>query len=119
MTRIAVPCDNGQVSAHFGHAPEIRFFNIENGSIASEESLTPPPHEPGVLPAWIAEQGATVVLAGGMGGRAVQLFEQHGIAVVTGVSVMDAKTAVESHLHGTLTAAQNACNHGANPCPGH
>ena len=113
MKRIAIPCEGDQLSAHFGHAPQFLFFDVDpqTKQITAEEALTPPPHEPGVLPAWVAQQRATVILAGGMGGRAQQLFAQHGVDVVVGVPSGPARAAVEAYLNGQLTSGENLCDH--------
>ena len=112
--RLAVPCEAGQVCPHFGHAPEFAFFdaNPDTGNIEKEETLPAPPHQPGVLPQWIAEQGATIVLAGGMGGRAVERFAQHSVEVVIGVTTVTPREAVEDYLKGNLQAGANPCDHG-------
>ena len=70
---------------HFGHCEQFALVDVdEDGPQAAEapRSLTPPPHEPGLLPRWLHEQGADVVIAGGMGQRAQQLFAQSGIRVL-------------------------------------
>ena len=73
--------------------------------------LTPPPHEPGLLPRWLHEQGADVIIAGGMGQRAQQLFAQSGIKVVVGAPADAPERIVESYLSGTLVSGQNFCDH--------
>ena len=55
--------------------------------ITGTNYLTPPPHEPGVIPRWLHEQGATTIIAGGMGMRAQQIFAENNITVVTGAAV--------------------------------
>ena len=119
--RIAIPCENERICTHFGHAPQFGFFTTsqETGQVEQTEYLTPPAHEPGVLPQWISQQGADVVLAGGMGGRAVALFEQAGVRVVLGVQGNDPCAAVEQYVQGTLASGDNACGHdstGGSPC---
>ena len=52
--------------------------------ILKREDVVPPPHQPGLLPPWLAERGVKVVIAGGMGQRAVALFNQQGIQVHVG-----------------------------------
>ncbi len=111
--RIAIPCEDERVAAHFGHAPQFALIDVDEQTKAVGEVgfVTPPPHEPGLLPRWLAEQGATVVLAGGMGGRAQDLFEQAGIAVVIGVQQPDPKQAAEAYVQGTLASGTNPCDH--------
>jgi predicted Fe-Mo cluster-binding NifX family protein len=112
--RVAVPCEEDRISAHFGHAAQFTFFDTDRdrGTIEKEETLASPPHQPGLLPQWIAEQGATVVLATGMGGRALQRFAEHGVSVVVGVTMSDPRQAVEAYLRGELQAGANVCDHG-------
>ena len=73
--------------------------------------LVPPPHEPGVIPEWLSQQGATVVLVGGMGERAQQIFESKGITVVCGIVPEEPLEIVKKYLTGVLTGGENACNH--------
>ena len=112
--RLAIPCEGNQICAHFGHAPEFTFFDVnpDTGQIENEHVLAPPAHQPGVLPQWVAEQGATVVLATGMGGRAVDRFAQHGVEVVIGVTTADPRAAVEAYVKGELQTGANVCDHG-------
>lgn len=111
--KIALPIANGKLCMHFGHCDVFAFYTIDETSkkIESYEELTPPPHEPGVLPRWIREQGTTLVLAGGMGKRAQELFTQSGVQVLTGVSELNPKKAVEDYLEGNLNTGANCCDH--------
>jgi len=43
-------------------------------------------HEPGQIPAFIHSQGTNVMLADGMGQRAVNFFQEYGIQVATGAA---------------------------------
>lgn len=109
--KIAVPTINGNLCMHFGHCQTFLIFTVADNKIAGREELTPPPHEPGVLPAWLSEIGANVILAGGMGQRAQSLFAQNNIKVVTGAPAMDAAAAVEAYLNNSLVTGDNACDH--------
>jgi predicted Fe-Mo cluster-binding NifX family protein len=111
--KIAVPTAEGKLCAHFGHCSEFVLFSFDESSraISSEERLTPPPHAPGVLPAWLAEQGVSVVLAGGMGQRAQSLFERHGIRVVVGAPAAAPRELAEQWLAGDLVVGRNVCDH--------
>ena len=75
------------------------------------QMLTPPPHEPGVLPKWLKEQGANVIIAGGMGQRAQGLFAESGIKVVVGASGDEPETVAAAWLAGTLKTGENVCDH--------
>ena len=107
--KIAVPLQNGKVSGHFGHPDFFSLLSVDSSSneILDETLRTPPPHEPGRLPMWLAEQGVDVVLAGGIGQRAVSLLESRGIEVRTGVPLMSTSEVVQLWLDGKLEAGGN------------
>lgn len=113
MTKIiAVPVnENGILDAHFGHCKFFSILETENGEIKKEYKIVPPPHEPGVLPKWIAEQGATDVLAGGMGQRAIQLFNMNGVNVFVGAPQLSARELAEGFLSNSLSFTANYCDH--------
>ncbi len=70
-----------------------------------------PEHEPGLLPAWLAEKGAGFVIAGGMGSRAQQLFAEQGVSVIIGAPVAEPETVVQQYLTGSLVTGENVCDH--------
>lgn len=111
--KIAIPLTNGVVSSHFGHCEQFSLITAdpESNTITHQELLTPPPHEPGLLPAWLAEKGAHVILAGGMGTRACQLFAAQNIKTVTGVPAKTPEELVSDYLAGSLVSGTNACDH--------
>lgn len=111
--KIALPVENGVLSGHFGHAPQFAFVDVEGNKPQGSELKTPPPHEPGVLPKWIAEMGATHLICGGIGARAVDLLEEAGVKVIAGVPSMDPTEAVEGYLKGSIKAANGPT------CSGH
>lgn len=111
MGKIAIPVVNGQLNMHFGHTNRFFVYEIENGQIINEEELTPPPHEPGVFPEWLANMGVTDVIAGGMGQRAIELFNQNKINVFIGVPVKTPKELVLDFLSSTLETSDNSCDH--------
>jgi predicted Fe-Mo cluster-binding NifX family protein len=98
---------------HFGHAGQFAFFDVdaESGEIAKQEFVEAPPHRPGFLPQWLADQGIKTVLAGGMGSRARELFEGQGITVLVGLREEDPTQAVEAFLNRTLSVEDNPCDH--------
>ena len=67
-----------------------------------------------MLPPWLAEQGANVILAGGMGQRAVDIFNQHNVQVVLGVIESDPEKAVLACLDDSLAVGENPCGHDEN-----
>jgi len=84
---------------------------VENQDIKKKEVLEPPPHEPGVLPGWLHELGVGVVIAGGMGQRAIELFAQKGIKVVTGALGGGPEQLVRQYLTIILVTGENVCDH--------
>lgn len=109
--KFAIPIADGKLTAHFGHCKEFAMVEVENQKILSTEMLDPPPHEPGVLPRWLKEQGTTIVIAGGMGQRAIQLFQQTGVEVLVGAPVEEPENLVKSYLNQTLVTGGNVCDH--------
>lgn len=109
--KIAIPIENGILSEHFGHAKLFSVIQVEDGVIQKEELLVPPPHEPGSLPKWINEIGATDVLAGGLGKKAIQLLLDNNINVFVGVEKKETIELVKDLLNNTLSAGANYCDH--------
>lgn len=111
--KIAVPVANGRLCLHFGHCAQFVIHEVDPAAKRTlrREYLTPPPHEPGVLPRWLHEQGVNAVIAGGMGQRAQQLFTQNGIEVIVGAPDGDPDEIVAAYLAGSLKAGDNVCDH--------
>jgi predicted Fe-Mo cluster-binding NifX family protein len=97
---------------HFGHCEAFALIDVDgSNTIINETYVTPPPHEPGLLPPWLSQQGVNCIIAGGMGSRAQQLFAQNSVKVVTGAQGEYAKEVVENYLKGTLVTGTNTCDH--------
>jgi len=109
--KFAIPLAEGKLTAHFGHCQEFAIVEVEDNEIKNKETLIPPPHEPGVLPRWLHELGADVIIAGGMGGRAIELFVQNGIKVLTGAPSLTPEELVKQYLDNTLQTGVNLCDH--------
>ena len=111
--KIAIPTANGKLAAHFGHCEQFAILEADPASktVLSTHHLTPPAHEPGVLPQWLHEQGANVIIAGGMGQRAQGLFAEQGIEVVVGAPAVSPEEIVAAYLDGDLETGQNLCDH--------
>lgn len=111
--KIAIPTANGQLCMHFGHCEQFAFVTVDpdNKTVTGTEMLTPPPHEPGVLPKWVAENGGNLVIAGGMGQRAQTLFNQKGVDVLVGAQVDSPQNLAIAYLNDSLQTGQNACDH--------
>lgn len=111
--KIAIPMTEGQICLHFGHCQQFCFVETDDkNNIVSKAMVVPPPHEPGVLPKWLAENKVNVILAGGMGSRAQQLLNASNVKVQTGVDCsMSVEDAVKAYLGGNLVTGENACSH--------
>ena len=109
--RIAVPLENGILCSHFGHSQQFAIIETDNKNITGETLITPPPHEPGLLPGWLAEKGGTDVIAGGMGQRAISLFNHENINVFVGAPIKKPTDLANDLLNNTLSAGANYCDH--------
>ena len=121
MKRIALACDDdlgleGQMSARFGRCPYYSLVEVEGGDIIKIEVVANPyyhHHEPGVIPHFINTKGVQVMIAGGMGARAIEMFNGFGIEVATG-AMGKVENVVKAYLRGEIS--------GVYPCeehPGH
>jgi ATP-binding protein involved in chromosome partitioning len=111
--RIAIPVANGKLSMHFGHCESFAFVDVDQDErvILEREDIDAPPHQPGLLPSWLAEHGANMIIAGGMGQRAQGLFSQNGIEVIVGAPGETPEHLVSDYLAGTLEFGENVCDH--------
>ena len=111
--RIAIPLAEGRLSMHFGHCECFALVDVdvEQKQVLKREDVDAPAHQPGLLPPWLAERGARLIIAGGMGSRAQALFSQQGIEVVVGAPPEAPELLVEEYLAGTLRTGGNVCDH--------
>jgi ATP-binding protein involved in chromosome partitioning len=111
--KVAIPIVDGKLCMHFGHCQEFALIDIDESTkvIKSAQRIVPPPHEPGILPQWLHQQGADVIISGGMGMRAQQFFQQYGIKVVVGANVDDPEKVAQQWVDGLLITGENICYH--------
>jgi predicted Fe-Mo cluster-binding NifX family protein len=111
--RVAVSADDSKgldsvVSPHFGRCPYYVLVDLEGGEVTEVSAVENPyygQHQPGQVPGFINSQGAQVMLAGGMGRRAISFFQEYGIQAATGASGT-VRHALEQYLGGALQGAQ-------------
>lgn len=98
---------------HFGHCERFALLDVDPAEkkILNRVEIEAPPHQPGLLPPWLAERGANMIIAGGMGQRAHGLFAEQGIQVIVGAAAETPEQLVSDYLAGTLTTGKNACDH--------
>jgi len=111
VTRFAIPLANGVLCNHFGHCEHFALVDVRDKAVEKMDTVTPPAHEPGVLPRWLSEKGVTTIIAGGMGQRAQGLFQQNGITVAVGAPNLAPEELVKQYLGGTLVTGENLCDH--------
>lgn len=109
--KIAIATDNGYISEHFGRCPSYTLVDIEGKEITNKEVVNNPGHEPGRIPAFLHEKGAKVVIAGGMGPRAVGLFQENNIEVIVGATGL-IEDAISAYAAGKLKSGQTTCTEG-------
>ncbi len=109
IMKIAVASENGMVCEHFGHCESFIIFDTEENKIVKTESVPNPGHKPGFLPVFLDGKGVNVIIAGGMGGGAVDLFDEKGIEVITGARG-DAGKAAADYLEGKLMSSGSVCH---------
>lgn len=107
--KIAVASEGKMITEHFGHCEGFTIFDTDGGEILREDFVPNPGHRPGFLPVFLYEKGVKVIISGGMGEGAVDIFNEKGIEVITGASG-EARTAVISYLQGTLKSTGSVCH---------
>jgi len=108
--KVAVATEGNMVAQHFGHCGVYTIAEIEDGRVITKALIDAPPHEPGVLPAFLGGKGVDCVIAGGMGGRAQGLFDEKGIIVITGASGLIDQV-LEDFVNDRLMTGSNICDH--------
>lgn len=111
--RYAVPVTHGMLATHFGHCEQFALFDVDESTkeIKAQNMIVPPEHQPGVYPVFLANEGVSAVIAGGMGSRAQELFTQNRIQVILGASEVEPEQAVLDYLNGNLVTGDNLCDH--------
>ena len=112
---------DGQVSHHFGRCPFYFLVEVEGDQIVESKVEQNPfygNHQPGQMPAFIRDLGANVILAGGMGPRAIDLFINMGIEVATG-AVGNVKNVLDAYLRGDIKGIVPCAHDHADSCGGH
>lgn len=107
--KIAVASEGKIVTEHFGHCVNFNIYETENGKIVKSESISNPGHKPGFLPNYLGDLGVNVIISGGMGGGAVEIFNEREIEVVVGASG-DAQASAVSYLNGELKSTGSVCH---------
>ncbi len=111
--RVAISADDSNgldsvVSPHFGRCPYYVLVDLDGREVSQVNTVENPAygqHRPGQVPGFIKSHGADVMLAGGMGRRAIGFFQQYGIQAATGATGT-VRHALEQYLGGELQGAE-------------
>jgi predicted Fe-Mo cluster-binding NifX family protein len=109
--KIAIATDGNAVSQHFGRCPAFTVLTVENDRLVKEENVDNPGHNPGLIPQFLHDRGVTCIVAGGMGRRASDFFNQLGIETILGISG-NVDEVVQRLLKGTLESRESLCKPG-------
>ena len=109
--KIAISTDADTVSAHFGRCPSFTIADIEEGKVVNKEVVDNPGHEPGFIPQFLHDKGVECIIAGGMGARAVGLFDQMNIKAIVGVAGK-VDDVIQQMVDGTLKGGASLCSPG-------
>lgn len=107
--KIAVASEGMTVTGHFGHCESFIIFDTKNNEIVKTEVVANPGHKPGFLPNFLNDMGVNVIISGGMGGGAVEIFNEKGIEVIVGATGV-AENAAKSYLKGELKSTGSVCH---------
>lgn len=111
--KIAIPVLEGRLCSHFGQARQFAVIEADpkEKRVQSALTLDAPDHQPGILPRWLASQGVDLVIVGGMGMRAQELFKEAGVEFVVGAPEEPPEKLVKDYLDGVLRTGKNVCEH--------
>lgn len=118
--KIAVASEGRSVAQHFGHCEGFNVFTVQNGEITGNKFVQNPGHRPGFLPNYLNDMGVNVIISGGMGGGAIDIFNEKGIEVVTGAAG-DVDNTVNRYISGALKSTGSVCHEHqhSDSCGGH
>lgn len=109
MKKIAVACENQEVAQHFGHCEEFVIYDVENQTIANKNAVANPGHKPGFLPNYLNDLGVKVIIAGGMGQGAVDIFNDKNIEVIVGARG-NVDAVMDKYLNNNLKSTNSVCH---------
>lgn len=107
--KIAIATDGNLVSGHFGHCEGFTIYEIEADEVVSKDKIENPGHKPGFLPVFLNEKGVDIVVSGGMGGKAIDLFNEKGIDVITGARG-EIDLVMDQYISGELISDESVCS---------
>jgi len=127
--KIAVPCtENNQIDNHFGHCEFYRVYTISETNKIVGEKIVKSVEGCGCksgISTVLAEQGVTLMLAGGIGNGAINVLNNSGIEVIRGCagvpeevvlqyiagSIVDSGESCKTHEEHHADGHEHTCNH--------
>lgn len=116
--KIAIAKMGENVCDHFGHCDHFDIYSVEGTKLYGKETVKCPAHEPCKLPSHLRQMGIDVIIAGGMGARAVSQLDELGIDAYLGVSG-PADWAIAKFMEGKLMRGRSTCSGGEGHDCGH
>lgn len=110
--KIAISTDSGNVSGHFGRCPEFTLAEIDDGEVKGKKEIENPGHKPGYIPRFLNEKGIDCLITGGIGRKAVSMFDEYGVRVITGLEGTDTDEVISQFVEGEIESGENPCSPG-------
>lgn len=107
--KIAIASEGGAVAGHFGHCEGFQIYNLENGVLTKREHVPNPGHRPGFLPNYLNDLGVNVIISGGMGQGAIDIFNEKQIEVIVGAQGLLDQIA-SKYYEGQLKSTGSVCH---------
>lgn len=108
--KIAVTYEGGSIFQHFGKTETFKMYEVEDGKITSMQIVHAGGAGHSALAGFLSEQGANVLICGGIGEGAQAALKEAGIEVVSGAAG-EVDAAVNAYLEGELESAGTNCDH--------
>jgi predicted Fe-Mo cluster-binding NifX family protein len=111
--KIALPSQNNNIDDHFGHCEYFTVLTVDDQKQITAEEKVPSPQGCGCksnIVETLSHMGVTLMLAGNIGGGAINVLNSRNIDVVRGCSG-DVQTAAQQWLNGTLKDSGVVCHH--------
>ncbi len=111
---IVVPTQDNKLCSHFGHCEIFSFVEVDldKKEIIKIEQKAPQDGVSCQCASWVAKQGASIALVGGIGARPMQMLADNGLQIVSGCPELPIKELIEEYLSSTLELGENSCSSG-------
>lgn len=106
--KIAIAADGKIVSGHFGHCEGFEMYEVEDGKVLNNEFVKNPGHRPGFLPVFLKDNNVDIIISGGMGGSAQELFNENKIETIVGVEG-NCDDIIKDYMAGKLKSTGEFC----------